>query len=484
MKVLLVSAELRPLVRVGELAESVAALATALRAAGDDVRVALPAWRQSIDRLPPGTTASWQVQVQVRHRGTWGAATVAMFESDRLPAPVVVVEHPAFDTRDPYGADVEASAVRGSVLARALHDALGRDGWRPDLLHAHDLLAAPVAALTRWRPRAGGARPAVVYTPHDLTYPAEVSRSWLQEAGLPQDLDYPLGPLEFHGKVHLHKLGIEAADRVTLTSPTYAMEALEDERAAGGLEGLLARHADRLEGILHGVDEDNWDPEVDPALRFRYSAGDLSRRARNKTAFREELGLDVASPDAPLAVSVGRLDATGGIDLLLPTLDALVEDGMQVVLLGTGEPKLRAGLRAAASRRPGRIALRFADDERLMRRALGSADFLLIAARHDPSGMRAMLAQRYGAVPVAHATGGLADVVRDVGDDPSEGNGFVFDAYQQVELLRAVRRAERARSNASSWAELVKRGMRRRRPWSEVAARYAAVYAKAREDAR
>ena len=128
MRVLLVSAELRPLARVGELAEAVAGLAGALRAAGHDVRVALPAWRHALDRLPPGTRATWQVQVQVRHRGVWGAATVAMFESDGLPAPVVVVEHPVFDTGDPYGADVEASAVRGSVLARALNDALGRDG--------------------------------------------------------------------------------------------------------------------------------------------------------------------------------------------------------------------------------------------------------------------------------------------------------------------------------------------------------------------
>lgn len=484
MRVLSVAAELRPLARVGELAESVAALAAALRAAGHDVRCALPAWRNALDHLPPGTRASWQVQVQVRHRGAWGAATVALFESDRLPAPVIVVEHPVFDTGDPYGADVEASATRGSILARALHDGLGRDGWRPDVLHAHDPQAAPTAALARWRPRAGSPRPAIVYTAHDLTYPADVGRGWLADAGLPPDLDYPMGPLEFHGKVNLHKLGIEAADRITLTSPSYAAEAIVDERAAGGLEGLLARHEDRLEGILHGVDEDNWDPEVDPALRFRYTRLDITRRSRNKAAFREELGLDVAAPDAPLAVSLGRLDATGGIDLLLPTLDALVEDGMQVVLLGTGEPKLQAGLRAAAMRRPGRLALRFADDERLMRRALASADLLLIPARHDPSGMRAMLAQRYGAVPVVHATGGLADVVQDAGEHPSVGNGFRFQAYQQVELLRAVRRAERARGDAAFWSELVRRGMEPTRPWSAVASRYGAVYAKAREDAK
>jgi starch synthase len=119
-----------------------------------------------------------------------------------------------------------------------------------------------------------------------------------------------------------------------------------------------------------------------------------------------------------------------------------------------------------------------------MRRALASADLLVVPARHDPSGVRAMLALRYGAVPIAHATGGLADVVRDVADDPAAGNGFAFRGYQQVELLRTVRRAERARADGPFWAGLVRRGMLEERPWSRAAASYAAVYAKAREDAR
>lgn len=484
MRVLHVSAELRPLARVGDLAEAVSALAAASGELGHDVRCALPRWRGTERRLPAGTEETRRIDARVLHAGRFTPASVARVEGPRLPAPVLLVDHEAFHTDDVYGEGVEATAARWSVLGRALLDALSRDPWAPEIVHAHDAQAAPFAALARWRWPVGAPRPAVVYTVHDLSYPATVSRDWLQEAALPQDLDYPMGPLEFHGKVNLHKLGIEAADRITTVSARYAEELLTDPGAAAGLEGVLGRRASALEGIPHGLDPEAWGPEHDPALRWRYTAEQAARKARTKAELREELALDVAEPDVPLLLLMGRLDPAGGLDLLLPALDALLEDRMQIALLGTGEPRVQAGLRAASMRRPGRLALRFSTDERLTRRLLAGADLVLVPARRDAGGMRAMLGLRYGAVPVAHATGGLADVVRDVDEDPAHGNGFLFRHYQPIEFLKSVRRAVRARRDTAFWSTLVARGMAERRPWGAVAERYAAAYARAREAAR
>jgi starch synthase len=112
------------------------------------------------------------------------------------------------------------------------------------------------------------------------------------------------------------------------------------------------------------------------------------------------------------------------------------------------------------------------------RRIYAGADMVLIPSRYEPCGLTQMIAMRYGAVPVARRTGGLADTIRDVGDP--DGNGFMFDEFSPWALGNALDRALSVYAHPEQWAEIQKRGMRSDFSWNRSAAQYVALYEQAR----
>ncbi len=489
MRVLMVTAELWPLAKVGGLADMVGSLAGALGRAGHDVRCAIPRYHDLVERIPPGLreTGSREVSFVVRHGRV--SARVSRIEGDGLPSPVDLVAHDTFDrpgvytdpaTRRPY----EDNGLRWAIFCRAAHAALGADGWVPDVVHAHDHQTALVPALLRWTrtPQGLPRRPAAVFTIHNLGYQGIEPLAWAELSGLPRGLENAAGPIEFHGQVNLMKMGLVAADRLTTVSPRYAEEIRTSAEFGAGLEGVLAGRADRLAGILNGIDGSVWDPRTDPHLPFRYGPTTLAAKAKVSAALRKELGLDEPEPRAPLVGMVTRLASQKGIDILLPVLDRILDDGVQIVVLGSGEEAYERSLGEAARRRPGRMAFRTGHEEELAHRIEGGADMFLMPSRYEPCGLNQMYSLRYGTVPVVRAVGGLADTVVDLDEEPERANGFVFRAYEPAEVLKTVRRAARIWRDRNLWRSLVLRGMAADFSWERSAGRYAEVYGQALSD--
>ncbi len=489
MRVLMVTAELWPLAKVGGLADMVGSLAGALGRIGHDVRSAIPRYRDLVERVPPGLreTGTREVSFVVRHGRV--SARVVRVEGEDLPSPVDLVAHDTFDrpgiyldpaTRRPY----EDNGLRWAIFCRAVHAAVGSDGWVPDVVHAHDHQTALVPALLRWAKLPGrlARRPATVFTIHNLGYQGIEPPSWAELSGLPRGLEYAAGPIEFHGQVNLMKMGIVASDRLTTVSPRYAEEIRASGEFGAGLEGVLAGRADRLSGILNGIDGSVWDPGSDPHLPFRYGPESLAGKGKVAAALRRELGLDDSRPRAPLVGMVTRLASQKGIDILLPVLDRILDDGVQMVILGSGDERYESALREAARRRPGRMAFRTGHEEELAHRIEGGADMFLMPSRYEPCGLNQMYSLRYGAVPLVRAVGGLADTVVDLDEDPERANGFVFRAYEPAELLKTVRRAVRIWRDRGLWRALVLRGMAADFSWERSAGRYEEVYREALAD--
>jgi starch synthase len=277
-------------------------------------------------------------------------------------------------------------------------------------------------------------------------------------------------------------VGLAHADVLNTVSPTHAQEILTPERGYG-FEGLLqAQHAaGRLTGILNGLDLAAWDPAKDKALPARFDAGRLARRAVNKRRLQMELGLPVAAR-APLLAMVTRLDTQKGLEIALPALRTLMrgEPAAQAVVLGTGLAALEQATKALAREFPdqARAVLRF--DAGLARRLYGGADLVLVPSLYEPCGLTQMIALRYGAVPVARRTGGLADTVIDA-DEGRGGNGFVFSDYNAGALLEAMQRALKVYRRPARWQALQRRGLRQalRLGWEGPAKAYAALYQQA-----
>jgi starch synthase len=263
-----------------------------------------------------------------------------------------------------------------------------------------------------------------------------------------------------------------SADLVTTVSPTYARE-LAAPATGHGLHTVFAERPPI--GIINGVDYSVWNPATDSALATRYDAEDPSGRARCRGALLQELGFSLGS-DAPILAFVGRLVEQKGVDLVIDALPQILRatDAL-VVFCGDGDEAAVRALEEARRKYEGRVAFVRAAPEKLVHRVFAGADFVMVPSRHEPCGLVQLYAQRYGAPPIAHATGGLVDTVVDCDSSLETGSGFLFDAPTSEALASAVLRAIAARTKPS-FRKLVRRVMRLDRSWDGPARRYESVY--------
>lgn len=485
MRIAMVASECEPFAKTGGLADVVDALSRALGHLGHDVDVYLPRYRGT--PLPAGVEASRRsVNVPVATSARrMGAVEVGLVTIPVDGYRVRLVDHPpSFDRAGLYGeagTDYADNAGRFALLGRTALETIRTEDRPVDVIHGHDWQAGPVLLLTRHLEAAAGAsaRAATMLTCHNLAYHGWTPRVQAWRLGLPGRVGQPDG-------VDLLREGLGHADLVNTVSPTYAHETLGPEYGAG-VDDLLRGLGDRYLGIMNGIDTALWDPAADPVQAAPFSRADPTGKARCKAELLARHGLSSGvgrgwdRRGAPLMGLVGRLDPQKGFDLLTGAAPALLRMGVRLVVLGTGDPRLVAGLQALAARQPDRLAVldRFDRDE--ARRIYAACDAFLMPSRFEPSGQGQLIALRYGSLPIARATGGLADTVFDADAMPRQGNGFTFGPAQPAALREAVRRAVAAYRNADRWAALMRRGMAEDHSWAVPAAQYVAAYGRAIE---
>ncbi|MEN8006826.1 MAG: glycogen synthase GlgA [Candidatus Krumholzibacteriota bacterium] len=480
MNVLMVSAEMAPFAKVGGLADVVTALAAAMAARKHDVRVVLPLYGhldrerekiRPIAKIPPLSLRVGQEMHDIRFH---------MRGSPRAAVKVYLVECPALYDRAGVYADEDGKTFDDALARAALHGQaallLARLlDWPVDVVHAHDAEAAPAILYRRhWyggRPLPGPA--GTLLTIHNLAHQEIHPVAGADTLGLPRSMaSYP-GLLEFHGSINLLKAGILAADRVNTVSPTYAEETTTDPDFGCGLEGVLSGREEAYSGILNGADYTTWDPRRDKFLPANFGPADHSGKEVCRRELLGELGLK-NEKSKPLCGFVGRLVRQKGLDLVLPLLDRLADDGFTFAVLGTGDKATEAAARQAAKRHPDKVAFVGSFDESLAHRIYAGSDLFLMPSVFEPCGLSQMYSLRYGTLPVVRRTGGLADTITDAAK--KTGNGFVFDEASPEELLSALRTAEGLWENPGKWRLLQERGMKCDFSWKKSAIKYEKLY--------
>jgi starch synthase len=245
-----------------------------------------------------------------------------------------------------------------------------------------------------------------------------------------------------------------------------------------GLDGLLRHRAPVLTGILNGIDTDQWNPETDVHLPAQFDSKHLGRRARNKADLQQRLGLAV-DPAAPLFGVVSRLTWQKGMDLLLGALPGLIDQGAQLVLVGSGDGPLESGFAAASAGAPQRVAVRIGYDEAIAHVVQGGADALVVPSRFEPCGLTQQCALRYGAIPVVARVGGLNDTVVDANEmalAAGAGTGVMFTPVTLDALALALERTVRLFRDRATWHRLQQHAMAVDVSWSRPAKHYAKLY--------
>lgn len=471
-KVLSVASECLGLIKTGGLADVVAALPAALAGQGWAMRVMLPAYPGLAARLDPAQEV-WATDDLFGGPGRVVAGRAAGLDLLLLEAPHLY-DRPGGPYTGPAG-DHADNAERFAALSWAAA-ALARDGtaegWRPDVLHAHDWQAGLAPAYLRYGPETAVKS---LVTIHNIAFQGLAPATKMAALRLPAEAFHPDG-LEYWGQLSALKAGLVTADAISTVSPTYADELMRPEFGMG-LEGVIARRADAVHGILNGVDTTLWNPETDPDVH-PYTARKLQGKARNRLALIEEFGLDEVP--GPLAILVSRLTWQKGIDLIPAALGPFVEAGGGLAVLGSGDRDLETALQEAAARHPGRVSVRIGYDEALSHRMFAGGDAVLVPSRFEPCGLTQMYGLRYGAVPVVAGTGGLADTVIDASPAAlvaGAATGIVFRPVDALGLDQALRRLVRLHADRRQWAAVRARGMKADFGWDRPAAAYAALYA-------
>jgi starch synthase len=473
LHVLQVAAEIFPWVKTGGLGDVVAALPPAMARAGVDVRLLLPGYAPLLQALENS-------RLVARLGSAFGGATVEL-RRGRLPGfelPVYLIDSPFLYDRpgNPYLAPDRADwpdnprrfGLLGWLAAHLGCGDVDRD-WRADVVHAHDWHAGLACAHLALHP---GPRPASVFTVHNLAFVGEFDPMQLAELHLPRSTFAPEG-LEFHGKGSFMKAGLYYADQLTTVSPTYARE-IQTSAFGCGFEGLLMRRAPTLAGILNGVDNTVWNPATDPHIEARYDSGNLAGKAKVKEALQRSLGLRV-DPEQLLVGVVTRLAYQKGVDLLMQSMRTLAGKGVQLALLGSGDPQIERDLTQLARQMPDSVSISFGYDDALSHRIIAGADVVAVPSRYEPCGLTQLYGLRYGSAPVVHAVGGLADTVVDASEaslQADRATGFSFINATEAALHAALHRAQRLHADPPRWQQLMRRGMAQDFSWDEAAARY------------
>ena len=468
--VLFVSSEVAPFAKTGGLGDVGAALPRALAATGNDVRVVMPLY----SRVSAEVRATLQPVVSEVALPLGGTRVIVSILEGRLPGPekvpVYFVRCPGlYDRAGIYTEDADEH-LRFAALSWAALALCQRIGFAPDVVHANDWQTALLPLLLRtmfaWDRLFEGTR--TVLTIHNLGHQGSFGKDALGGTGL-ADASHHFHQDDLRdGRINFLLTGILYAHAITTVSPTYAREIQTSEHGLG-LDPFLRDRGSVLFGVLNGIDEDEWSPELDDKIPHRYSIDDRSGKRLCKEALLARVGLPHVQ-GVPLIGIVSRLAWQKGFDLCFDVLPrVLASRGVQLVVLGTGEPKYETLFATLAHRYPKQVAYLRAFSEPLAHLIEAGSDMFLMPSRYEPCGLNQMYSLRYGTLPVVHHTGGLADTVND-------HNGFVFRHFDENGLRWALRRALEV-YGTPLWNKMQTTAMQGRYGWNERVTAYEQIYA-------
>ncbi|MGQ9751503.1 MAG: glycogen synthase GlgA [Thermoanaerobaculaceae bacterium] len=460
MRITHIVSEAVPFSKTGGLADVAGALPKAQATLGLEVTVILPAHRESLKTPPTG-----QLVGTVAAMGLVGKVLQLTQNGVRflfLDCPPLFVRPGLYSL--PEG-DFPDNAFRFTWFSRA---ALSL-ATASEVIHVHDWQAALVPFLVKSAWTGTEAPPITVITVHNLAYQGLFPPWTLEACQLPRTYFTPEW-LEFYGQVNFLKAGLVSASAITTVSPTYAQEILTPAFGCG-LEGVLASRRERLFGILNGLDLQLWDPAQDRAIPVPYHRDTATEgKAAAARQLRSQLGMPPSQ--RPLLGMVSRLTEQKGADVIAGALEAILDLGFDLVVLGTGEARFEDLLRAAQQAHPERVASVCRFDDALARLIYAGSALFLMPSRWEPCGLGQMIAMRYGTLPVAHATGGLVDTIRE----GEQGTGFLFSPCTPAALLEALARAKTVLDQPEKYMAMRRRAMEQDFSWSSSAAGYRDLY--------
>lgn len=462
MKILFAASEAVPYAASGGLADVTGSLPKAISVKGHECAVVIPLYKA----ISPELRADMEFVTNITVDVSWRKQYCGVYKAERDGITYYFIDNEYYFNRDGmYG--FYDDCERFVFFDRAVLEMIRHIDFKPDIISCNDWQTAliPVYFQVYYKYQQGYDNIKTAFTIHNIEYQGKYGKEVLSELmGIPS---YNAGLLEYDGYINMLKGALETSDKLITVSPSYAWEIL-DPWYAHGLDRILVTKQYKLKGILNGIDTKLYDPENDPCIAWRFSADDLSGKAKCKVQLLSELGME--DNGEPLIGIVTRFVRHKGIDLMRCVFEEIVRSGVKFAVLGSGEKIYEDFFLEMARRFPDRVSVNIGFIPELSHKIYAGADMFLMPSQSEPCGLAQMISMRYGTAPIVRETGGLRDSVRDNGGD--NGNGFTFKTYNAFDMLDAIWRAKRDYYDKPCWEQLVKRAMKCDFSWSASADTY------------
>ncbi len=474
-KILFVASEGVPFIKTGGLADVVGSLPKCIDKEYFDVRVILPKYTCMKQEMKDKLSYVTHFYMDFHWKNEYVGVLYAEVDGVKY---YFIDNEMFFNGFKPYSDNALFEIEKYAFFSKAALSVLPVIDFRPDIIHCHDWQTGLVPVYLKERFQGNEFYRGIksIMTIHNLKFQGKWSIKEVQDiTGLP---DYYFTPdkLEAFKDANLLKGGLVFADAITTVSATYAEE-IKTPFYGENLDGLLRARTNDLRGIVNGIDTDDFNPETDKNIEYKYNAMNFRKeKIKNKRALQAELGLEQDDKKFMIGI-VSRLTDQKGFDLIAYIMDELCQSNVQIVVLGTGEERYENMFRHFDWKYNNKVSANIYYSDALSHKIYAASDAFLMPSLFEPCGLSQLMSLRYGTVPIVRETGGLKDTVEPYNEFESTGTGFSFTNYNAHEMLGTIYYAEKIfYEKKREWNKIVDRAMAVDFSWNVSAKKYQEMY--------
>lgn len=477
LKIVSISSEIAPFSKSGGLGDVANSLPKALKKLGHKVIAITPFYGQIIDPKKHKLKMVYEnVEVFLNSKESVFVNYWKGYLTEDLP--VYFIENKKYFSKRKamYGSAHEnARFLIFDVAALKLVSLLQ---FEANIVHCHDWQTGliPFYLKTEFRYSKTLRKAKTIFTIHNLVF--QLGRNWWEvplekkdygKKRIPHISDPDIEYLNFA------KRAILTADAINTVSEQYKEEIMT-KHFGQDLDRILKNRADKLFGIINGIDHNLYNPETDKNIRQNYNSENIDSKKTNKEYLQKKLNLPVDA-DIPLLGFTSRVTFQKGFELITQLLEPLMSLDLQIIIMGDGDKKYINEFKKYQKKYPKKIVwIPFKENEKIETLIYAGADIFLLPSHHEPCGINQLIAMRYGCIPVVRRVGGLNDTVTNYNPKTNRGNGFSFSNFNAFSLFGTIVRALENYRHKESWGKLIIRAMEESTGWEIPAKKYISLY--------
>lgn len=467
-KILFACAEALPFIKVGGLGDVMGALPKELIKKNVDARVVIPCYStMKFDKSQLQLVGDYNLLLG------WRSLGFRLYETSVDGVIFYLIENSQYFNRSRVYGEFD-DAERFAFFSKAVLEVIKYIDFIPDIIHSNDWHTAmvPVYYNLEYKAKKGLENIKQVFAIHNIEFQGKLDPYILGSLFGIDEANKSL--FMYDDCLNLMKAAIISSDKVITVSSSYAKEILHPY-FSHGLHHVLKENVSKLLGIVNGLDKDLFSPTTDKYIAKNYSLETIGDKVENKLALQKAMKLK-EDKDICMIGMVGRITSQKGFDLIFQVVDKIVDEDVQLIVLGTGDEELEQAMANLEYRRHDKVRSIIMFSQDMASKIYAGCDLFLMPSKSEPCGLSQMIAMSYGSIPIVNAVGGLKDTVIPFDITTEEGNGINFQSYDSYDMLDAVYRGLALYKQKKLWSIVTKNAMKTDFSWNNSVEKYLELY--------